>query len=67
VPNRLGGLAVDVYGADGHVYNAHLSAYGKLGDVKTGDVIGYVGSTGGPHDYFEWHPGNGPAVDPTPT
>lgn len=66
-PNDLGGEAVKVYGADGYVYNAHLSAYGKLGQVKTGDVIGYVGSTGNataPHDHFEWHPGNGDAVDP---
>jgi murein DD-endopeptidase MepM/ murein hydrolase activator NlpD len=69
VPNTLGGQAVNIYGADGFVYNAHLSAYGKLGQVKTGDVIGYVGSTGdagGPHDHFEWHPGNGAAVDPYP-
>jgi murein DD-endopeptidase MepM/ murein hydrolase activator NlpD len=66
-PNELGGESVKVYGADGYVYNAHLSAYGKLGQVKTGDVIGYVGSTGdatAPHDHFEWHPGNGSAVDP---
>jgi murein DD-endopeptidase MepM/ murein hydrolase activator NlpD len=67
--NWLGGNAVYVRGANGYVYNAHLSAYGKLGEVKAGDVIGYVGSTGdagGPHDHFEWHPGNGNAVDPYP-
>jgi murein DD-endopeptidase MepM/ murein hydrolase activator NlpD len=65
--NHIGGLAVKVYGEFGYVYNAHLSAYGKLGPVHTGDVIGYVGATGnagGPHDHFEWHPGNGDAVDP---
>jgi murein DD-endopeptidase MepM/ murein hydrolase activator NlpD len=67
--NWLGGNAVYVRGENGYVYNAHLSAYGKLGEVKAGDVIGYVGSTGdagGPHDHFEWHPGNGGAVDPYP-
>jgi murein DD-endopeptidase MepM/ murein hydrolase activator NlpD len=66
-PNGLGGLAVKVFGEEGYVYNAHLSAYGHLGHVRTGEVIGYVGSTGdagGPHDHFEWHPGNGSAVDP---
>jgi Membrane proteins related to metalloendopeptidases len=63
----LGGLGVYVHGEYGYVYNAHLSELGTLGDVKTGDVIGYVGSTGhssGPHDHFEWHPENGKAVDP---
>lgn len=65
--NKIGGLAVKVYGEYGYVYNAHLSAYGQLGPVETGDVIGYVGATGNTganHDHFEWHPGNGPAVDP---
>jgi murein DD-endopeptidase MepM/ murein hydrolase activator NlpD len=65
--NPIGGLAVKVYGEYGYVYNAHLSAYGQLGPVETGDVIGYVGATGNTnanHDHFEWHPDNGPAVDP---
>jgi murein DD-endopeptidase MepM/ murein hydrolase activator NlpD len=68
-PNPLGGQAVIVYGDQGFVYNAHLSAYGHLGVVKTGEIVGYVGSTGdagAPHDHFEWHPGNGAAVDPYP-
>jgi murein DD-endopeptidase MepM/ murein hydrolase activator NlpD len=71
VQSGLGGLGVKVFGADGYVYNAHLAGYGTLGAVKTGDIIGFVGQTGNarytvPHDHFEWHPGNGPAVDPFP-
>ncbi len=65
--NHIGGNAVKVYGKYGYVYNAHLSRFGKLGPVKTGDIIGYVGhtgDTGANHDHFEWHPSNGPAVDP---
>jgi murein DD-endopeptidase MepM/ murein hydrolase activator NlpD len=78
-PNSLGGLAVKVFGTQGYVYNAHLVAYGKLGQVKAGTVIGYVGNTGdalgGPtHDHFEWHPAVvpagsrtiGSAIDPYP-
>ncbi|MFL5796766.1 MAG: murein hydrolase activator EnvC family protein [Actinomycetota bacterium] len=65
-PNGLGGNAVIVTGGEGYVYNAHLSAYGTLGPVSTGTVIGYVGNTGdaqgGPyHDHFEWHPNVLPA------
>jgi murein DD-endopeptidase MepM/ murein hydrolase activator NlpD len=62
----LGGMQVKIYGAGGYVYNAHLSAYGKLGAVRVGDVVGYVGMTGNataPHNHFEWHPGDGAAVD----
>ena len=59
--NTLGGLSVTVSGADGYVYNAHLSAFGVLGSVSAGTVIGYVGNSGdaqggAPHDHFEWHP-----------
>jgi hypothetical protein len=65
----LGGLEVRVQGRRGYVYNAHLSALGHLGQVHTGEAIGYVGITGdatAPHDHFEWHPNDGVAVDPNP-
>ncbi|MFN2543172.1 MAG: M23 family metallopeptidase [Actinomycetota bacterium] len=66
--NSLGGNAVIVRGQEGYVYNAHLSAFGRLGSVHTGDVIGFVGNTGdaqgtSTHDHFEWHPYAGPFVN----
>lgn len=50
-----------MFGAQGWVYNAHLSAYSDSSNepVRAGDVIGYVGETGDTntnHDHFEWHP-----------
>jgi murein DD-endopeptidase MepM/ murein hydrolase activator NlpD len=66
---ELGGMEVRVHGEHGYIYNAHLSAYGSLGVVRAGDVVGYVGSTGdatAPHDHVEWHPNDGTAVDPYP-
>jgi peptidoglycan hydrolase CwlO-like protein len=64
--NGLGGISVKVFGPAGWVYNAHLSAIGRLGSVSAGDVIGYVGNTGDAagtpyHDHFEWHPNVIPA------
>ena len=65
-PNGLGGNSVIVIGKDGYTYNAHLDHYGTLGQVKAGEIIGYVGDSGdaqgGPtHDHFEWHPNALPA------
>ncbi len=70
-PNGLGGLAVEVHGAPGYTYNAHLSQYSdhSTGTVQAGDIIGYVGSTGDaaggpPHDHFEFHPNTFPTTWP---
>jgi murein DD-endopeptidase MepM/ murein hydrolase activator NlpD len=65
-----GGNEEFVYGDKGFVFNAHLSKTTKDRRVHTGDVIGFVGSTGNAgttnHDHFEWHPDNKDAVDPFP-
>lgn len=70
-PNGLGGLAVEVHGAEGYTYNAHLSAYSEhsTGSVHAGDIIGYVGDSGDaqggpPHDHFEFHPNSFPSTWP---
>jgi murein DD-endopeptidase MepM/ murein hydrolase activator NlpD len=69
VPNTLGGNAVIVDSAAGtYTYYAHLSAYGAVGTVAAGQVIGYAGATGDargliPQLHFELHPGGGDAVD----
>ena len=67
--NTLGGRAVILRSSYGYSYYAHFSRYGMSGPVTTGDVIGFVGTSGDakgliPHVHFEYHPGGGAAVDP---
>ena len=70
---ELGGLVLTLIGADGNRYfYGHLDQYGKLGAVRAGDVIAYMGQTGNarfsvPHLHFEIHPAGGAAVNPYPT
>jgi murein DD-endopeptidase MepM/ murein hydrolase activator NlpD len=56
-------------------FYGHLSAFASDAhsglDVKAGQVVGFVGSTGDaeqtpPHVHFEVHPGDGDAVNPYP-
>ena len=70
----LGGLNVTVFQPDGtYWYLAHLSGVPSgLADgatVKTGDVIGYVGTSGNavgtpPHVHLQIHPQGGSPIDP---
>jgi murein DD-endopeptidase MepM/ murein hydrolase activator NlpD len=80
--NDVGGNRLWVRdGAGNEFYYAHLSAYSSLAiegaEVKAGDVIGFVGTTGDaagtpPHLHFEIHPrellwmGYDGAIDPYP-
>lgn len=61
VVQPMGGMDVFLYGNNGDFYfYAHLEAWGKMGPVRRGTVIGYLGMTGnagGYHLHFEWHPG----------
>jgi murein DD-endopeptidase MepM/ murein hydrolase activator NlpD len=53
------GLWVTIVGEHGYVRNVHLRRFARLGYVRAGTIVGYVGATGdarGPHDHFEWHP-----------
>lgn len=68
-----GGLAVYLYGDDGHTYYyAHLDeVIGSDRRVAQGEPIGKTGSTGNarggsPHTHFEFHPNGGRAVNSYP-
>ena len=72
----LGGITVWLTGKSGDLYYyAHLDGWVdglKAGQsVTAGELIGYVGNTGNArytvtHLHFEYHPGGGHAVNPTP-
>jgi peptidoglycan LD-endopeptidase LytH len=72
----LGGITVYITGNSGDLYYyAHLDGWAAgltTGQsVTVGDLIGYVGNSGNArytvtHLHFEYHPGGGSAVNPTP-
>jgi murein DD-endopeptidase MepM/ murein hydrolase activator NlpD len=71
--NRVGGRSFHLTDEFGnYYYGTHLSAYGDSdGEVRAGQVIGYVGDDGNaagiPHLHFEIHPGGrGNPINPFP-
>ncbi len=71
--NRVGGRSFHLEDEFGnYYYGTHLSAYGDVeGEVRAGEVIGYVGDDGNaagiPHLHFEIHPGGrGNPINPFP-
>jgi murein DD-endopeptidase MepM/ murein hydrolase activator NlpD len=69
--SSLGGNQAYVHSSSGYTFYAHLQGYSSAsGSVSAGTLIGYMGDTGNatgtPHLHFEYHPGGGAAVNPTP-
>jgi murein DD-endopeptidase MepM/ murein hydrolase activator NlpD len=69
--SSLGGNVMYLSGDDGNLYvYIHSATQESGGHFQAGDQIGTVGDTGNaqgmPHLHFEYHPGGGGPVDPTP-
>ena len=69
--DTIGGWSFDLVAGDGDYYfGTHMSGFGKVGEVRAGEVIGFMGDTGnaeGVHLHFEYHPGGrGNAVNAYP-
>ncbi|MGI9599098.1 MAG: peptidoglycan DD-metalloendopeptidase family protein [Acidimicrobiales bacterium] len=69
--NRVGGRSFHLTDENGnYYYGTHMSGYGDVeGEVRAGQVIGYVGDDGNaagiPHLHFEIHPGGrGSQINP---
>lgn len=68
----IGGLQFRLMGNDGVVYiGTHMDKFGREGQVGTGEIIGYVGSTGNaagtaPHLHFGMYY-QGTVINPYPT
>ncbi|MEA2497846.1 MAG: hypothetical protein QOH26_251 [Actinomycetota bacterium] len=69
--SELGGNVMYLSGDDGNLYvYVHSATQETGGHFNAGDQIGTVGDTGNaagsPHLHFEYHPGGGGSVNPTP-
>jgi murein DD-endopeptidase MepM/ murein hydrolase activator NlpD len=67
----LGGYVMYLSGDDGNLYvYVHSATQVSGGHFEAGEQIGTVGDTGNaagnPHLHFEYHPGGGGSVNPTP-